>query len=178
MNFSQLFLIFCAFFISLTYTNMGMCSLVLTEGESYTFEFTSLPYESEFYEGYFDYISIIASPASSIPSTYTAYCYENSITEDPISITQGGLDPNFGSTVSGRLIETISAPWKDLQGIIFIEITKGAIEFESIRAATVIGDTLYRQTLPVPIPSSCIITLSGFFLIVFVRRVKKANQNL
>ncbi len=173
MKSSYLSSILATIFLSLIFASQGLCGLVMNEGETYAFEFTSLPYDSEYSEGSLSYASVVASPASSIPSTFEIFYYENSLTENPIRNRQAGLDPNFGSILFGSLIDTILAPWQDLQGIVFIEVTKGSIELESIRTATVIGSSLYEQTFAVPIPNSFALIFTGFLILFFGKTISR-----
>ncbi len=165
--------------LSLVFASQGLCGLVLTEGESYTFEFTSLPYDSEYTEDYFIYALIRVSSTTPNAPQFLFSIYEDALDQSPIKSGLTSVDPDFGVQSIGYFNKPEFSPWQDLQGIFFIEVTEGSIELESLTAASVIGNSLYKQNFSVPIPSSFIFVISGFFLIISGRYMnKKANQKV
>ncbi len=178
MKIPRLFIIFCVSFLSLIYTNKGFCGLVLTDGESYTFEFTSLPYGSEYMEEYFIYALIRVSSTTPDTPQFMFSVYEDSLGQSPIKSSLSSVDPEFGVQSIGYFDRPESSPWQDLQGVFCIDVIEGTIEIESITAAAIINDVLYQQVFPVPISSSCSILLSGILVIVLIRcKRNKSDYN-
>ena len=147
----------------------GICGLILTQGESYSIEFDSLSYCTEFTDERYISGLVTLSPLSLVDTSFILSIYENSINETPIRTGNYGLSPNFGMQGVGYLEFSNSAFWQDFQGVFYIEVLAGTVEIESFTAATIIGTSLYSQTFPVPIPSSCIFLLSGVLLIFSIR---------
>lgn len=168
-----------AVFLSLFFASQGLCGLVLSEGDSYTFEFTSLLYDSEYTEDYFSYALIrVSSTTPEIPQ-FMFSIYEDSLDQSPIRSGLSSVDPEFGVQSVGYFNKPEFSPWQDFQGIFFIKVTEGSIELESITAAVMIGNSLYQQNFPVPIPSSFIFAISGFFLIISGKSMnKKTDQKV
>ncbi len=166
MKFSFLSSILAAVLVSLVFASQGLCGLVLNEGDSYSFEFTSLPYDSEYMEEYFLIGIVYLKPAFSVNPSYRFSIYENSLNEIPIRSEIDILDPLSGGF--GYLEHSNSASWQDLQGVFSIEVLTGSIELESFVASTIIGTGMYSQTFNVPIPNSFIFISSGLILIICV----------
>ncbi len=164
-----LFLSICAFFLTLIFTNTGVCGLVLTQGESYTFEFTSLPYHSAYTEDHLAFSFVDLTLITPDAAEFRFSVYENSTEETPIR-------SELCKSSTGYLEPASSTSWQDLQGIFQINVINGIIELESFRAATVIGNSLYKQTFTVPIPQSgmfILVGVLGMFFAQYARRKLK-----
>ncbi len=155
--------------------NYGECGLVLTEGESYTFEFSSLPYHSDYSEETFIFGRANIAPTTPIRPQFIFSVYEDTLNELPIKSGTSGIDPDFGLQSIFYFEITELAPWQDFQGIFYIEVITGEIELEAFVASTVIDNHLYKQTFTIPIPNSFLFSLSGILLIYIVRSAKKEN---
>ncbi|MBU1196670.1 MAG: hypothetical protein KKE62_10405 [Proteobacteria bacterium] len=136
----------------------GFCGLVLIEGESYTFEFASLPYNSEYSQDFvvFSYLQLSSTPSANTLFQFSVY--EDSILDLPIR-----SETNVRSF--GYLESSDATSWQDFQGVFEVEVILGMIEIEYFMASTIIGNSLYRQNFAVPIPSSCTSLIIGILLV-------------
>ena len=76
--------LFIFFVLILSISNDAFCGLVLNQGESYTFEFTSLPYHSEYSQDFvvFSYLQLSSTPSADTLFQFSVY--EDSILDSPI----------------------------------------------------------------------------------------------
>lgn len=161
--------------------------LILNEGQSYNFEFSSISLYA------FDPDDLFGDPPISISNQYahTEFhlgsnylstgeslifsAFGNSASEPAI---RSGIFNGFaGNTGGGFFLGEIPLkPWQDKQGVIRIEVVIGTIELESFTIATVIGDQFYKQTYSVPEPNSVVLLFTGMGVLRLRRKARKRGQ--
>jgi hypothetical protein len=163
-------------------------SLVLTQGQSFEFEFNSIEETAPFsvdlafaYAGFSLGINKLTDGESVIFSVYedsTSQPAIRSETFDGISVITLGPQLEISGGMGGRgfLTSVALAPWHDLQGVFKVEVVSGTIELSSFHASTVIGGNYYKQTYAVPEPNSVALVFLGTG-VLYLRRKRFSNQS-
>jgi hypothetical protein len=156
----------------------GDCSIILSAGDSYSLEFTSLDYFGPYTGPDYNYAAIGLAPASQVSTQFIFSLYENSINEPYITSWTESVILEFGLHGFYFSNGSMKIPWQDMQGIFYIEMLSGAMALDSLYAAAIIdGDVYHHVFRPVPIPGSLVLLMSGLFPILASRPFKKRSKN-
>lgn len=145
------------------FKNSASGGLILTEGESLTFEFQDLNTTGiEFTSTYLFFAEVRLGSFLDSGESFSFSVYEDSVNDLPIrAIIRSEEVHGLFSSVSMLTNSLDNAPWQDLQGVFRIEALQGTIEIDSIRAETLIGNQYYGQTFSIPEPSSLALLVIG-----------------
>jgi hypothetical protein len=135
--------------------------LLLTPGESFTYEFSTL---NDFGDGYpgpaRGFATFYTDADQSTPgATYRVDLFESNAGDNPIASNTG----------TGNVTATANNGWQDLQGVARVTVTSGAVFFESlvinVYKPSFVPDYQLWSSGTVPVPEPGTITLGVLGLI-------------
>ena len=138
--------------------------LHLGEGQSFTFQFTSLPFvqagalEPLGGAAFFNFSGNLLDPGERL----RIELFENSFGEAPVQVfEEHPISVRHGAGAFASLA------WQDLQGAVRLTMLQGSLDVSSLVLTAVNNDfpdnmfTYYQQVIPVPEPSSMLIAIVG-----------------
>jgi hypothetical protein len=135
--------------------------MLLSPGQSYTYEFSSL---LDFGDGYSGpargFATFYTDSLRSTPgATYTVDLFEANASESPIASVNG----------TGNVTASSIGAWQDLQGVARVTVTSGDVFFDSVVVnvyePTGVGDFRLRSSDFVPVPEPGALALGALALI-------------
>lgn len=135
----------------------AVAQLSLSTGESFTYQFDTLPFKGEGYTGYpaggVNYATFTTDPSSrDAGNEFTLEIFENNTSEIPLAIATG----------TGTVTAQANGGWHDLQGAARITVTSGTLTFNTLELAAFVPsqgvpgefDGYYTDPITVPEPAS------------------------
>jgi len=163
----------------LTSVSSSWAGLVLSQGDSFQFEFQSLSIFTS--DPFGDPPALVAHAHFSLGSDFlhtgdslTFSVFENSGSESEL---KSGLFEGTASGFTGgglSLGDLPSVPWQDFQGVVEIEVTQGSVELNSFTVETIVDSQNYKQTFAIPEPSSAALVFAGA-AIIYIRKNFQAD---
>lgn len=149
--------------------------VILNEGESFLFEFSSLDYirpvtiqDSHLFRAFF------APGSYTSGETITVELFANSLGDDPLrfyGISYADPADNLAVNFEWAWSPAAQPIWPDLQGLARVTVTGGQIELSGFQIDQLVGGGFYSLNTPVPEPSVFALgALAGLVAIVFKRR--------
>jgi len=156
--------------------------LTLSEGDAYTFEFTTLEYDRPemvaLYGGRID----VWFADFQVEDGLRIELFEDSIAESPVSsATFSGVSPPPNPPTPNPFFVTApNGTWADLQGVVRFTMLTGSMTITQL-GATVIRDeggivSQYYSTLPIPEPSVSAFVILGGCGLLFARLKRDKSQ--
>ena len=156
--------------------------LILTQGESFNFEFNSISTTSPFTVDPLNYARIrLSGTGLETGDSLRFTAYEDFIGEEIIQSTiwtnRFNTQPNIFLVGTGFQTDVTNAPWQDLAGGFRVEVISGTVELDYFKASTVIGSQHYEQTYIIPEPNSVALLLLGTG-VLYLRRKRSSNKRV
>ena len=146
--------------VALTISSSASAQLLLSAGESYVYEFNTLPFYGEGYTGFpasgINYATFTTDPASRDPGdAFTVEIFEDNLGQTPLAVGTGS------STVTAQA----NGGWHDLQGVARVTVTSGALVVDTVSVGTYIpsggGQFDFYRLDPTAVPEPGTIALWG-----------------
>ena len=154
--------------------------VILTNGQSYLFEFTSLSYlrPAEMTDSA-SFTAFFASGTFSDGETVMVDIFPDSPSDTPLSASYTHVCPANPQEGYGIRFLLSSAPpfWPDLQGVVRVTMLNGDGELNSFAARQIVGGNVYSQFFPVPEPSSLSLGICAAALVTLFRAFRKSSPN-
>ncbi len=152
-----------ALILAVAATSPAFAQLSLSTGESFTYQFDTLPNRGEGFTGYppggINYATFTTDPASRDPGdTFMLEIFENNVSEAPLAVATG----------TGRVTAQANGGWHDLQGVARVTVTSGTLTFDTLELAAFVPssqgipgefDGYFTDPIPVTVPEPATIAL-------------------
>ena len=142
-----------------------LAGLIMTQGQTYDFHFTSIDATIPFIMDPYFYAELSLGDTGLEPGEAVKFtAYENGFNDPMIgSVTYSNNYPSLPVPMILGLYsgDIESVPWQDQEGSFRIEILSGTVELESFTANTIINGDSFSQTYAIPEPSSIAMILTG-----------------
>jgi len=155
---------------------------VLKQGQSYIFEFTSLPYmrpATQIDSGSFNVR--FATGTFTDTDSVLLELFPQSLSDTPLSSTFSGSGGPLDAVEIGQAWTAFSPPfWPDLQGIARVTMLTGDAQISILRVQQIVDGGVYSQTFAVPEPSVSILSFYGATIVLLFgrRRTRLPNTAL
>ena len=161
----------------LSLTGSVHASLILNEGESFTwsfepqnFSFDSPWTEPDLYEEWFVSIDNISTD-----EIFSISVYENNLLELPFSSKSYTNSGSIGYFVSSRAVSFLDPKWTDKQGIIKIEAIRGTVGVFRADAHTILNNEYLTASIPEPNSVALLLLGAGS---LYLRRKRFSNHRV
>jgi hypothetical protein len=176
-----------ALFITLAFTASGIMGFsqgtMLGPGQSYVFEFTSLPYSRPATQSDNGSIAAYFAPGTFSDGESVEFAiYANSLADTPRIGTythSGPADPLAGYGFAFSWFNTDPPYFPDLQGLYRVTMLTGDAELSWFSVKQVVNGGVYSGYFPVPEPSpAALLGLGLVWFTWFRRRARRTNLSL
>ena len=163
---------------TVAFGGVAHAQLTLSAGESYTYQFDTLPFFGEGYQGFpppgEGFATFNSTAGSQDPGdAFRVEIFENSTSEAPLATANGGSTVTADST----------GGWQDLQGFARVTVTSGTLTFDTLTlgvyrpTAGIPGEfDFYNSVVQVPEPGAVALWSTALAGLIFaLRRFKRAG---
>jgi hypothetical protein len=165
---------------TVAFAGVSRAQLTLSAGESYTYQFDTLPFFGEGYRGApppgNGYATFNSTAGSQDPGdAFRVDIFENSTSETPLATANGG------STVTADA----TGGWQDLQGFARVTVTSGTLTFDTLTLGVfrptpgIPGEfDLYNSVVQVPEPGGIALWSCVLLGVIYsLRQIKRQRSN-